>query len=150
MFTKPLTGYKLAEEVEIALRTQSDCHVYLFYIEDNKALVLFPPIKTDKSARIEGGATRIVDGYGIYKLRADPSPGGKLHLLALISSTPPVEDKAMEEAVKTNACQLPIDGDTLLQRIDNLRTQNPDEVFYEVIDAPRATITSGEELKQIH
>ena len=56
----------------------------------------------------------------------------------------------MEEAVKTNACQLPIDGDTLLQRIDNLRTQNPDEVFYEVIDAPRATITSGEELSQAH
>ncbi len=150
MFTKPLNGYKLAEEVEIALRTQSDCYVYLFYIEDNKALVLFPPIRTDKSARIEGGATRIVDGYGIYKLRADPSPSGKLHLLALISSTPPVEDKAIEEAVKSNACQLPIDGDTLLQRIDNLRTQNPDEVFYEVIDAPRATITSGEELKPIH
>lgn len=150
MFTKPLNGYKLAEEVEIALRTQSDCYVYLFYIEDNKALVLFPPIKTDKSARIEAGATRIVDGYGIYKLKADPSPNGKLHLLALISSVPPVEDKAMEEAVKTKACQLPIDGDTLLQRIDNLRTQNPDEVFYEVIDAPRATITSGEELSQAH
>ena|GEM_PF-497120 len=135
-FNEPVDGYYLGQEVTITLTPRSDCYLYLFYVEGDRAWIFYPPPATKFDTITRGGSFRVIDGYGVNYIRADDK--GELHLLALkFKGSPVKEDEAAK--VDTQQCELPLTATELMSRIEELQKNNPHTVLYQVLDAPRGT-----------
>ncbi|MBZ0187524.1 MAG: serine protease, partial [Candidatus Obscuribacterales bacterium] len=135
-FNEPLNGYYLGERVEITLTPRSNCNLYAYYVEDDRALILYPPPKSSVDAATKAGRFRVIDGYGRNTIHADNK--GELHILALKINKSPVEEDELAK-VDRDECLLPIGASTLIGRIEAMKEANPYLVLYQKLDAPRAT-----------
>ena len=70
-FNEPIGGYKLNEQVSIAIAPQGTCLVYLFQIDKDDNVVLLYPQKL-YTASLRKGEEPIITFYGAQKLVATP------------------------------------------------------------------------------
>ena len=147
IWNKPQHQYKYGDQFTITLVPHQKSYVYLFYIShDDKVMAIYPSrmthkhtqgchepmeISTIKSARAE------------YALRVDSTPGkmvscaikdseqGKLLRDKLINQTDWAATEPLEHTLKMS-------GDELIHRLKELSSENSNEVFYSIEEAPKA------------
>lgn len=150
IWNKPQHQYRYGDQFTITLVPHQKSYIYLFYIShDDKVMAIYPSrmthkhtpgchepleISTIKSARAE------------YALRVDSTPGkmvsaaikesehGKLLRDRLINHTDWAAIEPLEHTLKMS-------GDELLSRLKELSSENGDEVFYSIEEAPKAQPT---------
>lgn len=147
IWNKPQHQYKYGDQFTVTLVPHQKSYIYLFYIShDDKVMAIYPSrmshkhtqgchepmeISTIKSARAE------------YALRVDSTPGkmvsaaikdseqGKLLRDKLIGQTDWAATEPLEHTLKMS-------GDELLERMKELSSENSDDFFYSIEDAPKA------------
>lgn len=147
IWNKPQHQYRYGDQFTVTLVPHQKSYVYLFYIShDDKVMAIYPSrmshkhtpgchepmeISTIKSARAE------------YALRVDSTPGkmisaaikdseqGKLLRDRLIGQSDWAFTEPQEHTLKMS-------GDELLERLKELSSENSEDFFYSIEDAPKA------------
>ena len=136
-FNKPVDQYSYNDLVNINFTPRKECHLYLYYVQDKFAVALHPPPRIPIPSLARANQTVSIPHLGSIKMRADNTEGGKIHLLALKHDNPPVDKSELDEA-DPEICKLNISASELLQRIEKLRTEDPENVMHWQFDAPVA------------
>ncbi len=141
-FNEALDKYRELQVVEIDISPERHCFLKIYYTEDNKALILYPPPGSESVSELNAGTLRKLDGFGKYKLKANSKPGGKIHVLVLKNDRPIVEKKEMKQ-VDSEVCELPITADELEKRILTAVEDKDNECILQVFDAPEASLPAA-------
>lgn len=147
IWNKPQHQYKYGDQFTITLVPHQKSYVYLFYIShDDKVMAIYPSrmshkhtpgclepmeISTIKSDRAE------------YALRVDSTPGRMVSAAIKDSEhTKQLRDKLINQtdwaATEPLEHTLKLSGNELLERLKNLSSQNGEDVFYSIEEAPKA------------
>lgn len=141
-FDKPLDKYVVDDNFAITVKPEKDCFLYVFYTEDETALILYPAPGLEKEAELKAGSVRPVEGFGKYKLKVDEREVGNIHIFVLKNNQPVVTKDEMEK-VNPEDCRLPINVSALKERLDTMFLDRNNECIHAVFDAPQARMPGG-------
>ncbi|MBX9668040.1 MAG: DUF4384 domain-containing protein [Candidatus Obscuribacterales bacterium] len=144
LWNKPPDQYEMGDHFSITLRSKKNCFAYLFYIDESDETLSLYPARSQHNNVIGANKTLPVEGVADHNMQVDGTKG-KLVLVSIDVDGKGSEikrrflqdnDWAIGRAPK-NHC-LTISGTDLLARLEQLRKENPNSVYYSVDDAPRA------------
>jgi hypothetical protein len=140
-FNEPAHAYKRGEDIMVSLTPKSNCHLYLFNVQNNTVALLYPSWGLPPLVR--SGDTVRISQFGHTKLTATPEPA-VWQLVAI-----DCQDKARADALGSQLLQesdyaltdradrpLRLKGTDLDARIESIRQQGGDYVLHTIIQAP--------------
>ncbi|QEL14582.1 serine/threonine-protein kinase [Limnoglobus roseus] len=78
--------------LELNLKPEVDCWVYVFVVEQDDAAILLFPNKYENDNRLRGGITRVIPSEPNYGLQATPTEGPGVERVRVIASTVKLPD----------------------------------------------------------
>ncbi len=144
LWNKPADQYEMGDHFSITLRSKRNCFAYLFYIDESDETLSLYPARFQHNNIIGANQTLPVDGVEDRNLQVDGTKG-KIVLVSINADGKGAEIKRRflqyndwaTDKMPKNHC-LTISGSDLLGRLEQMRRDNPDIVYYAVDDAPRA------------
>jgi len=140
-FNHPRNGYRLNEPVEITLKANSDCSLYLFLEESDSPAIyrLFPQDDTGALAALKAGESVAIKTLGTMPIKVNDQQS-KFHLFAVTAGLPPQKvEAAFEVDPVTNKTDLK-DNRYLMTQLVDLKKRLPSEVIYGQMEGPIADL----------
>lgn len=137
-FNKPLDGYREDEKFSFNFQPRTDCFAYLFYLDGDKAMVLYP--FPGQNALVKAGQLNSVGQLGPNLWLLVTREPSKFHWVLLKNDENLFHDS---ERVEGQEWMLKMTPDQLKKRIEQITAKDQAKVLHLIMDGPIASPLNG-------